>query len=136
MTASHCSNVLRADEVWPQNRSLLASSLQTAHNLRVLPSLVQSLLSDLTDAVEQRIKIAFDMARISKEVNAKGTSLTLGRGSQKNPWYYSISFSLLTSRISVQIPRPQRRACYIDPESGQNLRTSRHPNGQQRYGKD
>ncbi|KAI5123858.1 hypothetical protein M0805_005675 [Coniferiporia weirii] len=53
------------------NRSLLASSLQTAHNLRVLPNLVQSLLADLTDAVEQRIKLAFDMARISKEVNAK-----------------------------------------------------------------
>ncbi|THH05820.1 hypothetical protein EW145_g4520 [Phellinidium pouzarii] len=53
------------------NRSLLASSLQTAHNLRMLPNLVQSLLADLTDAVEQRIKLAFDMARISKEVNGK-----------------------------------------------------------------
>ncbi|OCB86824.1 hypothetical protein A7U60_g5997 [Sanghuangporus baumii] len=53
------------------NRSLLASSLQTAHNLRVLPGLVQTLLADLTDAVEQRIKLAFDIAQISKELNAK-----------------------------------------------------------------
>ncbi|KAL5507113.1 hypothetical protein ACEPAH_6569 [Sanghuangporus vaninii] len=53
------------------NRSLLASSLQTAHNLRVLPDLVQTLLADLTDAVEQRIKLAFDLAQISKELNAK-----------------------------------------------------------------
>lgn len=55
-----------------QDRSLLASSLQTAHNLRVLPALVQSLVADLTDAVEQRIRVAFDMTRISKDVAAKG----------------------------------------------------------------
>ncbi|KAL5528268.1 hypothetical protein ACEPAF_7404 [Sanghuangporus sanghuang] len=61
------------------NRSLLASSLQTAHNLRVLPGLVQTLLADLTDAVEQRIKLAFDIAQISKELNAKEqTSTTSG----------------------------------------------------------
>ncbi|KAL5523935.1 hypothetical protein ACEPAG_8108 [Sanghuangporus baumii] len=53
------------------NRSLLASSLQTAHNLRVLPGLVQTLLADLTEAVENRIKLAFDIAQISKELNAK-----------------------------------------------------------------
>ncbi|EJD03176.1 uncharacterized protein FOMMEDRAFT_146834 [Fomitiporia mediterranea MF3/22] len=58
------------------NRSLLASSLQTAHNLRVLPNLVQSLLADLTDAVEQRIKLAFDISRISKELNAKEQTST------------------------------------------------------------
>ena len=56
---------------------MLASSLQTAHNLRVLPDLVQSLLSDLTDAVEQRIKLAFDISQISKEINAKGEFLSL-----------------------------------------------------------
>ncbi|KZT65969.1 hypothetical protein DAEQUDRAFT_813938 [Daedalea quercina L-15889] len=53
------------------NHSLIASSLQTAHNLRVLPLLVQQLVSDLSDTVEGRIKFAFDMSRISKEVLAK-----------------------------------------------------------------
>lgn len=56
----------------PQNQSLIASSLQTAHNLRVLPLLVQQLVSDLSETVEGRIKYAFDMSRISKEVLAKG----------------------------------------------------------------
>ncbi|KAL6308073.1 Golgi transport complex subunit 5-domain-containing protein [Sparassis latifolia] len=53
------------------NQSLLASSLQTAHNLRVLPELVQNLVTDLSDAVESRIRSAFDITRISKEVVAK-----------------------------------------------------------------
>jgi len=55
-----------------QDQSLLASSLQTAHNLRVLPDLVQNLVADLSNAVETRIKSAFDLSRISKEVLAKG----------------------------------------------------------------
>lgn len=54
---------------------MLASSLQTAHNLRVLPGLVQSLVADLTDAVEKRIRMAFDMALISKDISAKGAAL-------------------------------------------------------------
>ncbi|KAH9941012.1 Golgi transport complex subunit 5-domain-containing protein [Amylocystis lapponica] len=53
------------------NQSLLASSLQTAHNLRVLPELVQSLVTELADAVEGRMRDAFDLTRISKEVLAK-----------------------------------------------------------------
>ena len=55
-----------------QNQSLLASSLQTAHNLRILPDLVQNLVSDLSAAVEGRIRYAFDLSRIAKEVVAKG----------------------------------------------------------------
>ena len=51
---------------------MLASSLQTAHNLRVLPDLVQNLVSDLSDAVEGRIRYAFDLTRIAKEVLPKG----------------------------------------------------------------
>ena len=51
---------------------MLASSLQTAHNLRVLPELVQNLVSDLSDAVEDRIRSAFDLSRISKDIMAKG----------------------------------------------------------------
>lgn len=52
----------------------MASSLQTAHNLRVLPDLVQNLVSDLSDAVDGRIRYAFDVTRLAKEANAKGTS--------------------------------------------------------------
>ena len=60
-----------------QNQSLLASSLQTAFNLRVLPQLVQSLVVDLTDAVEGRIRFAFDLSKLTKEAAAapKGTEL-------------------------------------------------------------
>ncbi|OAX39111.1 hypothetical protein K503DRAFT_690302 [Rhizopogon vinicolor AM-OR11-026] len=53
------------------NQSLLASSLQTAHNLRALPTLVQRLSRDLCDAVEERIRTAFDLSRISKEFVSK-----------------------------------------------------------------
>lgn len=53
------------------NQPLLATSLQTAHNLRLLPDLVQNLVSDLSTAVEARIKAAFDVSQISKELNAK-----------------------------------------------------------------
>ncbi|KAH9023597.1 Golgi transport complex subunit 5-domain-containing protein [Lactarius deliciosus] len=53
------------------NQPLLATSLQTAHNLRLLPDLVQNLVSDLSTAVETRIKAAFDVSQISKELNAK-----------------------------------------------------------------
>ena len=54
------------------DQSLLASSLQTAHNLRVLPDLVHNLVSDLSDAVEGRIRYALDLTRIAKEVLPKG----------------------------------------------------------------
>ncbi|KAI0301063.1 hypothetical protein B0F90DRAFT_1721396 [Multifurca ochricompacta] len=53
------------------NQPLLATSLQTAHNLRLLPDLVQNLILDLSSAVEARIKPAFDVSQISKELNAK-----------------------------------------------------------------
>jgi len=55
-----------------ENQSLLASSLQTAYNLRALPSLVQRLLRDLCDAIEERIRNAFDLSLISKEFISKG----------------------------------------------------------------
>ncbi|KPV71638.1 uncharacterized protein RHOBADRAFT_19205 [Rhodotorula graminis WP1] len=50
---------------------LLASSLQTAHNLLVLPSLVDSLLADLNDLVLRSVKACFDMASLSREVGGK-----------------------------------------------------------------
>ncbi|OCF41801.1 hypothetical protein I317_04407 [Kwoniella heveanensis CBS 569] len=53
------------------NQSLLSSSLQTAHNLRLLPDLVSNLIADLNDAVALRVTKAFDSAAIGKEVAAK-----------------------------------------------------------------
>lgn len=58
-----------------KNQSLLASSLQTAYNLRVLPDLVRNLILDLSQAVEERICSAFDISKISKDALAKGTLL-------------------------------------------------------------
>ncbi|CCL99844.1 uncharacterized protein FIBRA_01868 [Fibroporia radiculosa] len=56
------------------NHALLASSLQTAHNLRILPVLVQEVVADFVEAVEGRIRYAFDISRISKAVLAKEPS--------------------------------------------------------------
>ncbi|KAI6046013.1 hypothetical protein EDC04DRAFT_2864916 [Pisolithus marmoratus] len=53
------------------DQSLLASSLQAAYNLRILPQLVAALLKDLTGAVERRIRNAFDLVSMSKEIVAK-----------------------------------------------------------------
>lgn len=53
------------------NQTLLASSLQIAFNLRVLPSLVQNLVSDLSHTVDDRIRGAFDLSKISKDVVSK-----------------------------------------------------------------
>jgi hypothetical protein len=55
-----------------KDRSALASSLQTAHNLRVLPELVQSLVIGLSDSIDERIRYAFDTGRISREMVGKG----------------------------------------------------------------
>ncbi|KAG6832503.1 hypothetical protein H0H87_001428 [Tephrocybe sp. NHM501043] len=68
------------------NQSLLASSLQTAYNLRVLPQLVQNLILDLSQAVEERIRSAFDLAKISKEALAKDTAAS---SPQSPPTYRS-----------------------------------------------
>jgi replication fork clamp-binding protein CrfC len=57
------------------NQSLLASSLQTAYNLRVLPELVQNLILELSQAVDDRIRTAFDLSKISKEILSKGGHL-------------------------------------------------------------
>ncbi|KAG8943050.1 hypothetical protein FRC04_003261 [Tulasnella sp. 424] len=59
-------NMLR-DGLQNLNRSLLASALQTAHNLRVLPQLVQDVVDEIAETVESRIKFAFDLTGIAKE---------------------------------------------------------------------
>lgn len=51
---------------------MLASSLQTAHNLIVLPDLVSSLVVDLTEAVQMRIRASFDMSSLAREMGGKG----------------------------------------------------------------
>ncbi|KAK0195221.1 Golgi transport complex subunit 5-domain-containing protein [Armillaria mellea] len=56
------------------NQSLLASSLQTAYNLRVLPELVQNLILELSQAVDDRIRTAFDLSKISKEILSKDSA--------------------------------------------------------------
>ncbi|KAG5646264.1 hypothetical protein DXG03_003860 [Asterophora parasitica] len=68
------------------NQSLLASSLQTAYNLRVLPELVQNLILDLSQAVEERIRSAFDLTKISKEALAKDS--TIAASSPQSPPTY------------------------------------------------
>ncbi|GAA6033903.1 hypothetical protein JCM8097_000395 [Rhodosporidiobolus ruineniae] len=50
---------------------LLASSLQTAHNLSVLPSLVESLVGDLTDLVFRKVRACFDMSSLAREMAGK-----------------------------------------------------------------
>lgn len=65
-----------------QNQSRLASSLQTAFNLGQLPQLVQSLIADLTETVQERIQLTFDVSRISKEANAKGLFCTCAQKHQ------------------------------------------------------
>ncbi|KIY53032.1 hypothetical protein FISHEDRAFT_63466 [Fistulina hepatica ATCC 64428] len=56
------------------NQSLLASSLQTAYNLGVLPELVQGLVTDLAQAVEERIRSTFDLGQISKDTLVKDSN--------------------------------------------------------------
>jgi len=57
------------------NQSLLASSLQTAYTLSVLPKLVASLVQDLIEAIEFRIKNAFDINALARDaMNRAGQS--------------------------------------------------------------
>lgn len=58
-----------------QNQTKLASSLQTAYNLRVLATLVQGLLVDLSQAMEDRIRGTFDLNKISKDAVSRGMSM-------------------------------------------------------------
>ncbi|KAF7782447.1 hypothetical protein Agabi119p4_1823 [Agaricus bisporus var. burnettii] len=81
------------------NQTLLASSLQTAYNLRVLPSLIQGLLSDLSHAVEERIQSAFDLSKISKDVLANDPSLS---GQQSPAAYRS---RVRTEPTSTTVPQ-------------------------------
>lgn len=66
-----CSRLTRRHSP-SQDQPLLSSSLQTAHNLSVLPSLIESLIGDLGDLVARKVKNAFDLAALAREVGGKG----------------------------------------------------------------
>lgn len=64
----HCATIV-------QSPTLLSASLQTAYNLGSLPDLVRDLLADLTDVIRERIRAAFDMASLGRELGLKGITL-------------------------------------------------------------
>lgn len=66
-----------------QDQPLLSSSLQTAHNLSVLPSLIESLMGDLGELVGRKVKAAFDLAALAREVGGKGALAAAGSDSRK-----------------------------------------------------
>ena len=72
-----------------QNQGLLASSLQTAYNLSVLPSLVSSLVQDLIDAIESRIKSAFDVAALSRDAAARAGEQVPSNNASSSVFYKS-----------------------------------------------
>lgn len=49
---------------------MLSSSLQTAYNLNMLPTLVHDLLNDLTEVVKERTAGAFDLDSLSRQLGA------------------------------------------------------------------
>jgi len=88
----------------PKDRSALASSLQTAHNLRVLPELVQNLVVGLSDSIDERIRYAFDTTRISREMVGKGTRLA----DDPHPVSDVICRTLLRGKPALQVKGQDR----------------------------
>ncbi|PFH52012.1 hypothetical protein AMATHDRAFT_2501 [Amanita thiersii Skay4041] len=56
-----------------RDSAALASSLQIAYNLRILPELVQDLVSDLTKGLDDIVHNAFDVSKLSKDALTKDT---------------------------------------------------------------
>lgn len=54
------------------DRSLLASSFQTAFNLSILAPSVASLVLDLTEVVKSRVRLAFDINALAKQAGVQG----------------------------------------------------------------
>ncbi|KAG8831580.1 hypothetical protein FRC17_002896, partial [Serendipita sp. 399] len=63
------------------DQSLLSSALLTAHNLRVLPDIVQTLMNDLVEVVESRVKNAFDMAALGRDKSIQEATPTTSASS-------------------------------------------------------
>jgi hypothetical protein len=80
------------------SQDMLASSLQTAANLSVLPSMVSSLVSDLTEAVEMRIRATFDMHSLAREMAAK-------EGNSAGPSSFVYKSRARTEPTSVTLPQ-------------------------------
>ena len=80
---------------------MLASSLQIAYNLKNLPELMQNLVSDLIQRMEDHVRAAFDISKLSKDALAKGKGIsgkscvfsTLYRGSEHKPTFFSVQVS-------------------------------------------
>lgn len=118
LTAIVLNPRLRADR---QNQTLLSSSLQTAHNLQLLPELVSNLLADLNDAVTLRITKAFDSTAIGKEVAGKGR----------------LSLSFAPQPIAhQQIPPPQLSSSRLGAVSPLSLLPRTKINGSMCCGRD
>lgn len=58
---------------------MLASSLQIAYNLKSLPELMHNLISDLIQGMEDRVRAAFDISKLSKDALAKGKEIIPGK---------------------------------------------------------
>jgi hypothetical protein len=54
---------------------MLASSLQIAYNLKILPELMHNLISDLIQGMEDHLRAAFDISKLSKDALAKGKEI-------------------------------------------------------------
>ncbi|KAK2467810.1 hypothetical protein APHAL10511_000105 [Amanita phalloides] len=54
-----------------RDSTMLASSLQIAYNLKSLPEFVHSLMSDVVKGMEDHVRAAFDMTKLSKDALAK-----------------------------------------------------------------
>lgn len=98
-----------------QNQTLLASSLQIAFNLRVLPSLVQNLVSDLSHTVDDRIRGAFDLSKISKDVVSKGDPLSdvifIITSDDESPFRLGKQSSIPTNLSITSQNRANKRNC-------------------------
>ncbi|TKA56576.1 hypothetical protein B0A53_01768 [Rhodotorula sp. CCFEE 5036] len=105
------TSVQRALETLDQ--PLLASSLQTAHNLSVLPQLVDNLVQDVCDKlVQERVTDAFDMAAVAKAVaghkDAPTTTTTTTNAAAAVAFMYkSRSSSLRTEPTASTLPQWQ-----------------------------
>ncbi|KAF8348129.1 Golgi transport complex subunit 5-domain-containing protein [Amanita rubescens] len=59
-----------------RDSAMLASSLQIAYNLKSLPELMHNLISDLIQRMEDHVRTAFDMSKLSKDALAKEAAST------------------------------------------------------------
>ncbi|GAA5988884.1 hypothetical protein JCM5350_000996 [Sporobolomyces pararoseus] len=99
----------------PLDPTLLASSLQTGYNLKVLPQLVDSLVKSLNDLVFRKVKQCFDMSSLAREISTKEQGMSSSSGSS----------SLTTTASSVATSFVYKSRTRLEPTSSNlNLWTS------------